>query len=126
MKTDERQKMVLEYNQMVDVFEGTIQARNIKIAELVAKIDQLRTELQAEREKQKWIRCDERLPGIDDTILNTECRFSIDVMIADEDIILCSCWYNYGNNHWYSSQYDRLNDEPTHWRPMPTLPEVKG
>ena len=96
--------------------EATEHALTCETHPLVQRVKEL-------EDANRWVSVKERLPGIDDTILNTECRFSIDVMIADEDTILIHCWYDYGNNHWYSAQFDRLNDEPTHWRPMPELPE---
>lgn len=84
-----------------------------KIQELVADLGDADAMTEYWMKKNKWIRCEDRLPDGDDNVLayNSESG-SIDM-----------AYYN-GNAWVQVDLYEILYLHPTHWIPLPDAPEV--
>lgn len=69
-------------------------------------------ETTAERDAERWIPCDERLPDDEITVL---------IAVRDDDEPVWLGWHDeFG---WHSADAGPLGDKVTHWRPIPAGPE---
>lgn len=82
----------------------------------------LRAELDAEREKNRWIPCSERLPDSLDVVM-------VNITEVDGSPVMDMAYYNSNDsaapyNGWQTN-YFMVFGKVTHWRPLPEPPECE-
>ena len=89
-----------------------------KIEEISAENARLRAELDAERERNRWIPVSEKLPEDEENVL-------VNITEVDGSPVIDFGYYTPGNNAFegWQTNYFMAFGKVTHWRPLPEPPE---